>query len=132
MEDLERLAGSSATPQTPAEIEFTPPMQSDDDGIFANKFEQDRSQTAPLFAYHTYPAPEDVYSTIQIPASVEGEDTLTTFDMTYQWPAVDKTSCMFCRNEAKAPVLRISELENIVRYYKEFGSGEERFLLVRC
>lgn len=35
-------------------------MNNDDEVIFANGFERDGSRTPPLFAYHAYPAPEDV------------------------------------------------------------------------
>jgi hypothetical protein len=35
-------------------------MQAEDEGIFANGFERDGSRPPPLFAYHTYPDPEDV------------------------------------------------------------------------
>jgi hypothetical protein len=40
--------------------QYTPPMQSDDEIIFSQGFDRDGSRTPPLFAYHTYPAPEDV------------------------------------------------------------------------
>jgi len=40
--------------------QYTPPMQSDDDMMFSHGFERDGSRTPPLFAYHTYPAPEDI------------------------------------------------------------------------
>ncbi|KAM3067152.1 hypothetical protein ACMFMG_011706 [Clarireedia jacksonii] len=40
--------------------QYTPSMQSDDEIIFSQGFDRDRSRTPPLFAYHTYPAPEDV------------------------------------------------------------------------
>jgi hypothetical protein len=40
--------------------QYTPPMQSDDDMMFAQSFEREGSRTPPLFAYHTYPAPEDI------------------------------------------------------------------------
>jgi hypothetical protein len=40
--------------------QFTPSMQSDDDGISANSFEWDGSRTPPIFAHHTYPASEDI------------------------------------------------------------------------
>jgi hypothetical protein len=39
--------------------QYTPPMQ-DDDIMFSQSFERDGSRTPPLFAYHTYPAPEDI------------------------------------------------------------------------
>ena len=39
--------------------QYTPPMQNDDDLMFSHGFERDGSRT-PLFAYQTYPAPEDL------------------------------------------------------------------------
>lgn len=38
--------------------QYTPPMQNDDE-IFNNGFERDASHTPPLFAYHSYPPPEE-------------------------------------------------------------------------
>jgi len=89
LEDLERRAGSSSAspPQMHAEIQqerkeniktyqrspeivhrqpsprmmpnqYTPPME--DNLIFPSHFERDGSRTPPLFAYHTYPAPEEI------------------------------------------------------------------------
>jgi len=42
--------------------QYTPPMQSDDEVIFSQNFDREgsRSPNPPLFAYHSYPAPEDV------------------------------------------------------------------------
>ena len=40
--------------------QYTPPLQSDDDIIFSQRFDKCISETPPLFAYHTYPAPEDI------------------------------------------------------------------------
>ncbi|PMD22891.1 hypothetical protein NA56DRAFT_701975 [Hyaloscypha hepaticicola] len=89
LEDLERRAGSSSAspPQMHAEIQqqerenaqqykkspevvhrqasprllqnqYTPPMEND--LMFSNGFEREGSRTPPLFAYHQYPAPEDI------------------------------------------------------------------------
>jgi hypothetical protein len=59
-------------------------MQSDDDRIFANSFEGDGSQTPPLFAYHTYPAPEDImylpYAQLHSPMSRSGDRTRADTD----------------------------------------------------
>jgi hypothetical protein len=90
LEDLERRAGSSSAspPQIHAEIQqerqpqntqqykrspevvhrqpsprilpnqYTPPME--DNLMFSHGFDREGSRTPPLFAYHTYPAPEDI------------------------------------------------------------------------
>lgn len=88
LEDLERRAGSSSAspPQMHAELQqerpstqqykrgpeiihrqpsprllpnqYTPPME--DNLMFPNHFDREGSRTPPLFAYHNYPAPEDI------------------------------------------------------------------------
>ena len=35
-------------------------MHSDDDMMFSHQFDREGSRTPPLFAYHQYPAPEDI------------------------------------------------------------------------
>lgn len=64
--------------------QFTPPMHNEDEGIFANGFERDGSRTPPLFAYHTYPAPEDVmyppYAQPYRPISTAGDWTRADTD----------------------------------------------------
>jgi len=90
LEDLERRAGSSSAspPQTHAELQqqdrrsenapqfkkspeiaqrqpspraqqnqYTPPMEND---LMFNGYERETSRTPPLFAYHHYPAPEEI------------------------------------------------------------------------
>jgi hypothetical protein len=47
-------------PQTSPRLrpsQFTPPMQSDDDGIFTNNFQQDESRTPPLIMSPAYAQP---------------------------------------------------------------------------
>jgi hypothetical protein len=64
--------------------QFTPQLQSQEDGIFANSFEWDRSKTPPLLAYHTYPGPEDnlypPYSQPYHPILSSGDWTRTEAD----------------------------------------------------
>jgi hypothetical protein len=55
---------SPETQQSQSSLRFllgqsSPPMQDEDEGIFANGFEEDRSSTAPLVAYHICLASED-------------------------------------------------------------------------
>ncbi|CAG8978229.1 hypothetical protein HYALB_00010720 [Hymenoscyphus albidus] len=40
--------------------QYTPPMHHDEELMFGHGFEREGSRTPPLFAYHTYPAPEDM------------------------------------------------------------------------
>lgn len=40
--------------------QYTPPMHHDEDIMFGHGFDREGSRTPPLFAYHTYPAPEDM------------------------------------------------------------------------
>ena len=40
--------------------QYTPPMSNDDELMFSHGFGRDGSRTPPLFAYPTYPAPEDI------------------------------------------------------------------------
>jgi len=39
--------------------QYTPPME-DNEIMFSHGYEREGSRTPPLFAYHTYPAPEDI------------------------------------------------------------------------
>lgn len=59
-------------------------MQTEDEGIFTHGFERDGSRTPPLFAYHTYPAPEDVmypaYTQPYRPISSSGDWTRADAD----------------------------------------------------
>jgi hypothetical protein len=63
-EAYKRQQEAAAQRQTsPRQIpsQYTPPMQSDDEIMFSQAFnEREGSQTPPLFAYQTYPAPEDI------------------------------------------------------------------------
>jgi hypothetical protein len=47
------------SPRIPSHNQYTPPMQNDDDLLFSHGFERDGSHSPPLFAYQSYPAPED-------------------------------------------------------------------------
>ncbi|KAJ5047326.1 uncharacterized protein L3040_003153 [Drepanopeziza brunnea f. sp. 'multigermtubi'] len=50
-----------------SQCQFTPPME--DNLMFSHGFEREGSGTPPLFAYHSYPAPEDlVYAPYPLPS----------------------------------------------------------------
>jgi hypothetical protein len=63
-EGRQQYKGSSETPHQSSPrllpSQFRPPIQRDDDGLSVNSLLWDGSRISPVFAYLTYPAPEDM------------------------------------------------------------------------
>ncbi|KAI9734128.1 MAG: hypothetical protein M1818_006669 [Claussenomyces sp. TS43310] len=47
------------SPSIASHDQYTPPIQNDDEMVFANGFERDSTHSPPLFTYPSYPAPEE-------------------------------------------------------------------------
>jgi len=47
------------SPRVLSRNQYTPPMHNDEDPLFSTDFDRDGSHTPPLFAYHSYPPPEE-------------------------------------------------------------------------
>ncbi|TVY80309.1 Transcription factor radR [Lachnellula suecica] len=53
-------AHRQTSPRLVPSQQYTPPMHNDEEIMFGHNYERDGSRTPPLFAYHSYPAPEDI------------------------------------------------------------------------
>ncbi|TVY52517.1 Transcription factor radR [Lachnellula cervina] len=51
---------SHRSPRLVPTQQYTPPMHNDEEIMFGQGYDREGSRTPPLFAYHSYPAPEDI------------------------------------------------------------------------